>query len=200
MVTGQQVAQIFSVAARTVRSWHTDLGMPKSGVDKYDLRIVVPWKLGQERKEAEARVPEIARTRVAHADEKEEKAIITRINRQKLEETLIERAGVEDQWLALAYAMKTGLSYLDLVLGRRLEGVTETAEIEAVVAEEVERCLLAFASEDEQWQAGKELARRIADRVAPAVTKGKRIEKVKNIIEKLLGEDPWANGAAADRT
>lgn len=194
IVTGCQAAVIFGVQPRTIRNWHTELGMPRSGPDQYDLRIAVPWRMGQERKETENRMPEIARYKRALADAKETQVGLLDRKLRQLDGALIEREEVEGEWLGRIYAVKTALSYLDLILGRRLAGVEETEEIETVVAEEVELTLLSFAGGTETAAAGRELTRRLAGRIAPRVTRGKRIETVRKIIEQLLGDDPWGEG------
>jgi hypothetical protein len=125
---------------------------------------------------------------VALAEAKEKQTGILDRKLRRLDNDLIERAGVEAGWLERIYAVKTALSYLDLILGRRLSGVSETAEIETIVAEEVEQILRTFATPNEEWVAGQMLAKRIARRIKKAKCKIKNEEE----IEKLLGDDPWS--------
>jgi phage terminase Nu1 subunit (DNA packaging protein) len=190
LVKGTYVAAVFKVTLRTVQNWKNAEGMPIAGRDKYDLAEVVRWRIERELQDRMPGSSDEARLIKAQADEREQKAKLVKMAAKKRAGELLEVEEVERGLIDRIIATKTALRCLSLVLVTRLDGVEKRTEIERIVETEVYSCMERFANADEQANAGKKFAKRLAEFMVKKLNKVPA-KKVAAKIKKELGSEPW---------
>lgn len=139
------LAKYFGVAQRTVRHWAEVKGLPKIAQNTYDLKEIRKWEVGRLKIEIAAQQIDQKRYTKAAADEKEEKALGSRLRRERMEGLLIDRKEIERGWMGKVVAVVSGLE----MLARRIAERLDLPEVEKIVEEEVVLCRDRFASREE---------------------------------------------------
>lgn len=143
-----ELAQALGVSLQSVQTYHAE-GAPRRTDQGYDVEAWRQWRL--EHKSGHLpRVPSSAdavedkdRLLRAQADEREEKALLAKLEREELEGELIRKAEVKDRDIARVHAVKRGLLAFERALPPKLVGLNER-EMRAVLAKELRLLLERF--------------------------------------------------------
>lgn len=187
VVTGEQLELLLQVNRRTVQRYVKERGLPKVTRDRYDLREVWQWQIGQLTEEIARKNINAERLLAAQAEEREHKAAILSAKRASLEGRMVDRAIMEADLLDRALAVKKQMELMkdnltDRVL-RILSGLAtgkkekqKEGERTVLVREEiqaaVQECMTAFAKEPGEFdllegRAAAMLAEHIARKISP---------------------------------
>ena len=149
MVTGVKAAALLGVTLRTLQRY-AKAGMPVEGRNQYHIIRVHNWDKDQLRAELGARDPIREREKTAVTVVKEKQAQIYDRRLQKMDGLLLDAEEVERERVNRIVAVKEALLHLPVTLARKLGGLEEVAEREAIIAGEVKKVCHRFAGEEEQ--------------------------------------------------
>ena len=188
-VNANQLGIIFGVAPRTVREWAL-AGMPRNG-GRYDLRLCGPWIVDRKVSDIKPVSEAAKRLDEATADEREQRAAITKMKRKEMEGKLMPLEDVERDLLERIYAVKTALEVIPVSLAQPLAGVSEPGEIEEIIDNEIKMILDNFANDAEQKKAIEYFAGKLVEAVRPklkGIVAVKNIKKLCDKIKKVITE------------
>lgn len=129
----KQAAEALGVSTRSLRNWGLE-GLPRNGDGTYSLPNVFTWVIERH----DPKGPEDAESSRWLAELRKERALMARLDRQKLEETLIPRADIVKMWVWRMGEVTSGLASLVARISPLLEGKTR-AEMRAVLDREIWR-------------------------------------------------------------
>ena len=127
------IGQVFGVNPSTVSRW-VQRGLPKNKDGTFSIPATVEWAVNQAK--ADNIPDETEESRRWLTEFRKERALISRIERQKMEEKLISREDVVIAWVWRIGEVKTGLESLKDRLSPLLVGKTRK-EISKILADEV---------------------------------------------------------------
>ena len=152
VVTGVKAAALLGVTLRTLQRY-AKAGMPVEGRNQYHIIRVHNWDKDQLRAELGARDPIREREKTAVTVVKEKQAQIYDRRLQKMDGLLLDAEEVERERVNRIVAVKEALLHLPVTLARKLGGLEEVAEREAIIAGEVKKVCHRFADAEEQTAA-----------------------------------------------
>lgn len=197
---------LLQVNRRTVQRYVKERGLPKVTRDRYDLREVWQWQIGQLTEEIACKNGNADRLLAAQAEEREHKAAILAAKRAGLEGRMVDRAIMEADLLDRALAVKKQMELLKENLiervrqilfapaaGGKKERARNEGEATVLVREEIERsvreCLEAFAREPGEFDLLEgRMAAMMAEQIAKKISPADRQEADQIVIVKLISE------------
>lgn len=166
---GIQVAKAFGVVPKTVTRW-SQTGCPRNPDGTYDLKKVIEWAIDRAKTEA-GDIPESEESQRWLTEYRKERALIARLERKKMEGSLISHEDFKKAWVWRISEVSHGLGSLPLRLAPLVAGKSEL-EIRNIIDSEI-------------WKIRDKFAR--TGKFTPDVPEAKKIyRKIKNLWQKEL--------------
>jgi hypothetical protein len=135
-LTQQEVCRLLKISRMTCNRWRKE-GLPRQENGLYNGPEVVAWMLGRiEDKAAEGRPVENSESLRWLAEFRKERALISQIERLKLQKQLISEAAVIEEWRTRVSIVVKGLEALADRLPGALVGMTDRNVMHKIVSRE----------------------------------------------------------------